>query len=74
MASDNTGVGELLARAILDLELVSFGRNFSSIFDLKFQKMKHEIRQNNALLLAKLEKQSLQVDKRIGHVEAKVCF
>jgi hypothetical protein len=34
--------------------------------------MKHEMRQNSALQLAKIEKHSQQMEKRLGIVEAKV--
>ncbi|KAL3113916.1 hypothetical protein niasHT_017866 [Heterodera trifolii] len=50
------GKDELLAQAILDLEL----------------KMKHEIRQNNAYLLSKIEKHYEQTDKKLTFLEAKM--
>ncbi|KAI3415632.1 hypothetical protein GPALN_005229 [Globodera pallida] len=56
MATDFLGKDELLAQAILDLEL----------------KMKHEIRQNNAYLLSKIEKHYEQTDKKLSSLEAKM--
>uniref|UniRef100_A0A914HUR9 Uncharacterized protein n=1 Tax=Globodera rostochiensis TaxID=31243 RepID=A0A914HUR9_GLORO len=50
------GKDELLAQAILDLEL----------------KMKHEIRQNNAYLLSKIEKHYEQTDKKLTFLESKM--
>jgi hypothetical protein len=65
------GIEQILARAILDLELVSELRKIRTII-WQFQKMKHEMRQNSALQLAKIEKHSQQMEKRLGIVEAKV--
>nr|CAD2200584.1 unnamed protein product [Meloidogyne enterolobii] len=56
MSVDN--IEQLLARAILDLEL----------------KMKHEIRQNSALHLARIEKHNQQLEKRLDIIEAKASL
>uniref|UniRef100_A0A915P119 Uncharacterized protein n=1 Tax=Meloidogyne floridensis TaxID=298350 RepID=A0A915P119_9BILA len=56
MSVDN--IEQLLARAILDLEL----------------KMKHEIRQNSALHLARIEKHNQQLEKRLDIIEAKATL
>lgn len=49
-------IDQLLARAILDMEL----------------KIKHEMRQNSALVMAKMEKNHQQVEKRLTIMEAKL--